>query len=89
MIVVSTVGLYPDILELGKFTEIGYKRYFETMAFHSNPDDDRYHDIDVTREVHFESPWAISEIDAEDRANEMHEQVVKEITKELLQGRTY
>lgn len=82
-IVVSTVGL----MELnGKFETIGHNRYYETMAFHSNKKDKRYNDIDVTKQVGFESDWAISEIDADDKANDMHEAVVTEITNKLLSG---
>lgn len=88
-IVVSTVGMLPDPLNKSKFMEIGYQRHYETMAFHSNPADTRYYDIDVSREVSFDSPWSISEISADDKANKMHEQVVKEITEGLLQGDTY
>lgn len=91
-IVVSTVGLLPDdLLETGggHFTQIGLSRHFETMVFHSDPTDTRYHDMDVSRQVDFDSPWAISEIDADDRANEMHEQVVKEIMEGLLAGKSY
>ena len=56
------------------------------MAFHAKPKDKRYYDADVTREVQFDSPWSISIIDADDAANEMHEQVVKEITDKLEKG---
>jgi len=86
-IVVSTVGLMEDPLHENKFTEIGYKRYFETIAFHSDDNDARYHDIDVTRQVDFDSPWSISEVDANDKANEMHETVVDEITSKLKLGK--
>ena len=94
-IVVSTVGLlenpfYGDkskgILAKGRFDTIGVDRYFETMAFHSNPADTRYHDIDVSRHVAFDSPWAISKIDADDKANDMHEAVVAEIITKLERG---
>ena len=96
-IVISTVGLMENPPELVKerpdlfqrFSTIGYNRYYETMAFHADPNDTRYHDIDVTRQVSFDSPWAISELDADDKANEMHEQVVKEITEGLQRGKTY
>ena len=94
-IVVSTVGLMTNVLKgkgLGleeNFIEIDYNRYYETMAFHSDPNDSRYHDIDVTKQISFNSPWAISELDADDKANDMHEKVVKEITKGLLQGNAY
>jgi len=91
-IVVSTVGLMEtpwgkgDKFYSGIFEEVGYQRYYETMAFHSDPNDIRYHDIDVTKRVDFNSPWLISEIDADDRANKMHERVVKEISSKLLKG---
>jgi hypothetical protein len=41
----------------------------------------------VNREVSFTSPWQIGEIDADDKANNMHETVVAEITEMLLKGR--
>lgn len=82
-IVISSVGL----MEIdGKFNEIGAGRYFETMAFHADKNDKRYFDADVSKQVHFDSNWAIAEVDADDEANEMHEAVVAEITKKLEQG---
>ena len=72
-----------------EFETIGFDRYFETMAFHSDPEDLRYSDINVQRPVDFASPWAIGEIDADDRANDMHETVVAEIMAGLQQGLTY
>lgn len=85
-IVISTVGLMEDPSEKGGFREIGYERYYETMAFYSVPEDIRYYDADVSREIFFESPWEISELDADDKANEMHERVVMELTKRLEEG---
>ncbi len=84
-IVVSTVGLMRSLDEQS-FDAIGIDRYFETMAFHANPKDTRYHDADVTRQVHFDSPWCIDEADADDKANEMHEMVVAELTQKLKAG---
>lgn len=82
-IVVSTVGL----MEVnGKFEQIGLNRYYETMAFHANANDTRYYDADVSREISFESPWAISKLDADDKANIMHENVVEEISNKLKDG---
>jgi len=91
-IVVSTVGLMIDIHAPGypngiTFDTIGHNRYYETMAFHSKEEDIRYHDADVSRNVSFDSPWTISEIDADDLANEMHEAVVTELTSRLLSGK--
>ncbi|MBU4536906.1 hypothetical protein KJ603_02620 [Patescibacteria group bacterium] len=84
-IVVSTVGLYVNS-DL-KFEEIGVGRYFETMCFYSSKTDSRYHDADVTKQIGFDSNWAISELDADDKANDMHEKVVEEITQKLLDGK--
>ena len=83
-IVVSTVGLMKN--PGSGFVKIGLNRHFETMAFHSRQTDTRHHDADVSRQVYFSSPWAISEIDAEDRANDMHEAVVEELTERLRKG---
>lgn len=90
-IVVSTVGLMENPLrEFGKskdlFCEIGYGRYYETMAFHAKASDTRYHDADISRPVDFDSPWSISVIDADDVANTRHEAVVAEITAKLQAG---
>lgn len=83
MIVVSSVGL----MEIdGKFDTVGDGRHFETMAFHADKNDKRYFDADVSKEVYFDSNWAIAEVDADDKANEMHETVVAEISTKLEQG---
>ena len=89
-IVVSTVGLMENPLPREeRFMEIGFGRHYETMAWHSKKDDKRYHDMDVNREVSFESNWAISELDADDKANDMHEKVVEEISRGLESGNKY
>jgi len=85
-IIVSTVGLMERD---GKFEMIGHNRHFETMAFHSDPTDTRYYDADVSKQVYFDSEWAIAKQDADDKANEMHEAVVLEITNKLLAGATF
>ena len=83
-VVVSTIGLMENTKGDG-FGQIGCDRYFETMAFQSRHDI-RYHDIDVSKQIYFDSPWSIDEIDADDKANEMHEAVVAELTKKLKNG---
>lgn len=88
-IVVSTVGAMQSFDKEGEFEIIGYNRYFETMAFHSDKNDKRYHDMDVSRQVYFDSDWQINELDADDKANDMHEKIVGEITKGLLSGNKY
>lgn len=84
-IVVSTVGLAYNAV-LRAFDEVGAGRYFETMAFHACKNDARYHDADVERIVQFDSPWCIVEVNADDKANDMHERVVDEIIKRLERG---
>lgn len=85
-LVVSTVGCMEDNLRGKGFVQIGLDRYYETMAFHSDPEDTRYYDADVSREVSFDSPWAISELDADDKANDMHDTVVNELVDKLKKG---
>ena len=87
-VVVSTVGLMMDIHSPKglKFEKVGSDRYFETMVFYANPLDIRFHDPDVSQQIYFDSPWCIDEIDADDRANDMHEVVVEEISKKLRLG---
>lgn len=87
-IVVSTVGLMEK--HGGGFDTIGAGgRYYETMAWHADPYDTRYHDIDVQHQIFFESPLAIDEVDADDKANEMHEAVCDEIIETLSNGFIY
>ena len=88
-IVVSTVGAMQSFDKEGEYEIIGHNRYYETMAFHSDKNDKRYHDMDVSRQVYFDSDWQINELDADDKANDMHEKVVYEIIKGLLGGKEY
>jgi len=85
-IVVSTVGLFETSKSYG-FMPIGDDRHFETKAFHA-VFDGRYWDADFSREISFESPWCISDVDADDRANDQHEAVVWEISARLASGDT-
>lgn len=90
-IVISTVGLMldihlPDYPNKNKIIEVGIGRYFETMAFHAKLVDNRYWDADVSKQIYFDSPWAIDKIDADDKANDMHEIVVTEISDKLSLG---
>lgn len=89
-IVVSTVGAMYD--EKGELEEIGLDRHYETMAFHVDPKSGDYKDMDVQRQIWFDSPWALKWhkkglIDNE--ANDMHEAVVKEISDNLAKGWLY
>ena len=87
-IVVSTVGLMEKLNGEG-FEKVGCDRYFETMAFHAKKDDPRYYDIDVEKQIYFNSEWSINKTDADDKANEMHEKVIIEIKTEIENGNKY
>ena len=82
--VVSTVGNYRPEYKNGPDT-IGYERYYETMAFKARKDG-VYWEADIGNEFPFESNWAIDHLEQETdkEADEMHEKVVKEISKKLL-----
>lgn len=91
-IVISTIGLYlpSSAKEKREFQEIGaYGRMFETMAFHARREQNRYWDADVSRQISFESEWAINHADADDEANIMHDRVVDEISGQLKGGNQY
>jgi len=81
-IVVSTVG---NMLIDGEISEIGYERYFETMAFHA-VFEYPYWDADVSREVGFDSNWSLGKDVNDNDVNDMHEAVVNEITEKLKKG---
>lgn len=85
-IIVSTIGLYrPQIKPYdGKFKEIGCSRFYETMAFHAQRDG-KYWGIAVDRQITFDSPWTLTVID-DNKADNMHETVVCEITRKLARG---
>tara|TARA_R110000796_G_scaffold111907_1_gene223420 strand:- start:385 stop:729 length:345 start_codon:yes stop_codon:yes gene_type:complete len=80
-IVVSTVG---NLLIDNEICTIGYKRHYETMAFHSK-EDCKYNDADVTRVYDFDSEWRIISMDRDIEANEMHENVVSEVIETITQ----
>lgn len=91
-IIVSTVGMMRDYdYTNGSFySTIGAGgRYYETMAFEAKKDGP-YWDADVSRQINFESEWAICAEsveklpeDADNKANDMHEAVVSEIIERL------
>lgn len=88
-IVVSTVG---NCVHDHEIIEIGFERFYETMAFEAEFDG-TYWDANVSEEVPFESPWAINAKkatqlpkDADNVANDMHNVVVKELCERLKSG---
>lgn len=83
-VVVSTVGRYRPNKNSRDFETLGLDRYFETMAFIGRELEPRYIDADVTQKVLFDSNWSLPQPDMENEADEMHEAVVAEITKDLI-----
>lgn len=65
--------------------EVGYGRHFETMAFIAK-ENDKYNDADVTRQVSFDANWCLPSPDMELEADAMHEDVVMELSKRLVDG---
>lgn len=91
-IVVSTVGNYRpknDGLMPEKYTkeeqEIGVDRTYETIAFWARYEKP-YWEADVSRQVDFNSKWAIGELTFETdfEADKMHDNVVKELSDLLI-----
>jgi hypothetical protein len=65
--------------------------FYETMAFHALFDLDTYWEPDYDRQVDFESERAIDRVDdkTDAEANLMHESVVIEIERAMIDGETY
>ncbi len=58
------------------------------MVFEANYLDTKYYDIDVTSQIiSFNNNWCINKIDADNEANEMHENVVNEISQMLIDNK--
>lgn len=84
--IVSTVGAY--VSPRNQIETIGLDRYYETMAFVGKPsvvDGYTYIDADVSNEIYFDNKWAIPYCggDSDEKANQMHENVVKELTEKI------
>lgn len=84
-VVVSTVGRLRKDLINNTYEEVGHLRYFETMAFIAK-ENDKYNDADVTRQVSFDANWRLPSPDMELEADTMHEDVVMELSKRLVDG---
>ena len=84
-VVVSTVGRLRKDMFGDTYEDLGYKRYFETMAFMAK-EDDKYNDADVEREIQFDAKWCLPSPDMELEADAMHEDVVTELSKRLVDG---
>ena len=84
-VVVSTIGRLRDDTISHTYKELGYGRYFETMAFIAK-EDDKYNDADVTRQVSFDAKWCLPSPYMELEAEAMHEDVVMELSKRLVGG---
>ena len=84
-VVVSTVGRLRKDWINNTYEELGHRRYFETMAFIAK-ENDKYNDADVTRQVSFDAKWCLPSPYMELEADTMHEDVVMELSKRLVDG---
>ena len=86
-VVVSTVGRWWVTVD-GKIEmrPVGPNRYYETMAFYTDPTDTVYHDADTNRWIEMDCQWALNDKDSV-KANDMHEQAVIWVTKQMLEGK--
>ena len=78
-IVVSTVGM---MITDDEPERIGRNRYYETMAFHAK-DKGVFTEINVKKQVLFDSEYAIEKPYKDNEANEMHGNAVQEIINKL------
>lgn len=85
-IVVSTVGLMESTLNDRQFDYVGWERAYETMVFHATWQQGKYWDSDVSQEVYVQGQWGLPNLDDDDKANDMHEAVVDEMTQRILSG---
>ena len=86
-VVVSTVGRLRKHPIRRIYGEVGHNRYFETIAFMAtNEDDIYYNDADLTRQLSFDAKWCLPSPDMELEADAMHEDVVMELSKRLVDG---
>ena len=84
-VVISTVGRLRKDWINNTYEEVGHRRYFETMAFIAK-ENDKYNDADVTRQVSFDAKWCLPSPYMELEADTMHEDVVMELSKRLVDG---
>lgn len=86
-VVVSSVGNQVVAGEY-KTTEVGCGRYYETVAYYSADWDSNFHDIDVSRSISVTGKQHICKMHdlVDNEANEMHENVVLEISERLEKG---
>jgi hypothetical protein len=84
-VVVSTVGQYAPYNKNGVIEDIGYHRFYETMAFRAEMDRG-YMEMVSGTEISFESPWGIDHPDDDNAADTMHEEVVAEISARMESG---
>lgn len=85
-IIVSTVGHYRD--PNGIVVSISGNNYYETKVFEAQLEKG-YWDMNIAREVYPDSNWRIPDhnYDADLKAEEMHNKIVKEMTQKLLKNK--
>ena len=84
-IIISTIGLMKTI-DKKSYEEVGAGRYFETMVFHAKKND-RWKDANISKQIYPDTNCYISELDADDKANDMHEAIIKEFIEKLINNK--
>jgi len=86
-IVVSSVG---HMYDPSGSVQIGLDWCYETMVFHAEWEK-LYWDADTGRQISTRNPWTLkeSEFGSDQKANDMHEVIVAEITEALDAGFTF
>lgn len=76
------IELFREVLDDFKMEEIGSNRYYETMVFKAEFRDP-YWEAAINKQVIFKSQWSINDSNCnsgDKKANEMHEEVIDEIS---------
>ena len=84
-VVVSTVGNMHTPNSFGA-SEVGAGRFYETMVFLSDVEDNEYHEADVSKQIPTLGSWVISNPTSDNEADEMHEAIVSEIIERMESG---
>ena len=89
-IVVSSVGNMESFFGRSGFEQLGSDWHYETMVFHAEWQKP-YWDTNTERIISTTSPWTLkeSELGSDQKANDMHEVIVAEITEALDAGFTF
>jgi hypothetical protein len=79
-IIVSTVGDWRPKSLLQEVEELGFNRFYETMAFECKKEGHYFH-ADVEKRIYFDGIWSIDEFneDSDWKANMLHDRIVQQL----------